>query len=162
MCKLTLFLVRLVPFRFLRGAWLERHISRCPACREAKALDGSLGDLFLPIKTWADSEESLWPAVRGKIRERSSPKTDACPDAKPVTARRWAPACAALLLAAALMILVHRLPVDPIPAGEDPSAAGSPRIHVKYGSLGGEKAEPFIFQTDKASFVWYGTGRSGG
>jgi hypothetical protein len=160
MCKLTLFLINIIPFRNLRNNLMEHHISRCSA--GAQALDSSLKESYIHLKTWADSEESLWPDVRRIIRSEASSPDYLPGKRRPVWGLRWMPAGAALLLAAGLIICISRLPVDLSTTADSSSKIGSSRIQVKYGSVNGERAEPFVFQTDKASFVWYGTGRSGG
>jgi len=168
MCKLTVFLIKLCPVRPLRERWLDRHFSLCPHCGELWEPESSLSEYYRQCRKWAESRENLWPAVRRTIADQTTAAAPVTPKEIPrkTPGRIWrlAAAGAALILAAVLTISINR---NPIEGGlkedrEDAAAHESPRIQVIYGSVKGEKAEPYVYQTQKASFVWFGTVGSGG
>ena len=147
MCRLLEWLYLLIPVRFVRAQLLRSHIEACARCRERFNLSSDLGTVSV-TPDWIDAEESLWPAVRERIRRT----TPAASGRRPVPlhfVRRWRweiPVILAGILAVAGVGLFLLRPAA------DPNAR--PRVSIIRINSGGREAKTFIYQTREASYVW--------
>jgi hypothetical protein len=156
MCKFIRFLYIAVPIRGFRAYLIQWHISGCSACQKQWTIDWSTQESFAKAK-WIQNEQSLWPRIQEKISgvkiEDLEPKGKKAPLLFP----RWKWALAGLAaficLAATLLILSTAIPKR-AKTGIS-SAVKTPRIHINYAKIDGNKAKPFVFQTPENLFIWF-------
>jgi len=150
MCRLYEWLYALIPFRPIRARLLKSHIESCPRCREKFEPAAGLEDVAAP-PAWIESEESLWPAVRDRLRlsppAKKNPRTR--PDRLGLGLRWTIPAAfAGILLAGLAGFLLFRPSFD---------SNDLPRVSIVRAESGGRKAETYFYQTQQASYVWIST-----
>jgi anti-sigma factor RsiW len=90
-------------------AAVQKHLARCPRCREAFREEQGLRAL-LGVAAAAGPRHDLWPAVAARIRGRQ-------PRPEPLAARVWRPAAVLATVAAAAGLTVALLG-RPQPAGD--------------------------------------------
>jgi hypothetical protein len=165
MCKILGFLYMIIPFKRLKGALIRKHFERCQRCsQEIEAVADAAGSALKP--KWIQESPSLWPKIRERLVSRKSQPELRLSLPRPYPgrahARRWKQAAVAALAAVivlgsiGLFVLRHsgraRLGPGSGPPGEPPGT--SPRVEVNAAELKGKPANPYIYQTPRASFIW--------
>jgi hypothetical protein len=158
MCKICRLLYRAVPIRWFRSQLVSRHFASCRSCREEFAVEESLTELA-HLSEWVTSEPSLWPEIKEKLAASRpsiglSWKQTVFP---PFRIWRWAAAgagLALLLLTIFLLLPSKQRESRPTPPAQ-PSSSRLSRIAVKHAEVRGKKARYLIYQTEKASFIWF-------
>jgi hypothetical protein len=146
MCRLYEWLYALIPVRRVRARLLRSHLETCGRCR-TKFEPAGLGAAAAP-PDWIAAEESLWPAVRERIRATplSQKLTPALEPARFGRRWKWAvPAAFAGMLLIAAAIFLFRPVLDP---------GDLPRVSIVRAESDGQKAKTFFYQTREASYVW--------
>jgi hypothetical protein len=152
MCKLIRVLYAVVRSDRFRDYLIRKHMAVCPRCRqdEAAVLEGGLS---LRPPEWIFREASLWPEVERMMAGRGAPGP-----ARPQVPRRrpfaeLAVASGGVLAVAVLTLLLGRRP----PVTDDIAAvvARAPRIEILSAAIEGRPARATLYQTERASFIWF-------
>lgn len=140
-CKSIRLLFKLAPLNAWRYALMERHLLRCPACRETAAGIEEVRAVPLPGDGVGEVAD-LWPAVSARLSRVPEQELRLRP------AWRWAWAAAGFLavLAAVLVTVSDR----------EEGVPGKVAFSVRDPKLYGQPAQAIIFQTQdgEKTFVW--------
>lgn len=152
MCKLARFLYAVVPAARFRARLIRKHFAACPRCSKTWGAEPPWAGLLRP-PDWIPREASLWPAVERLLTERVAA---AAAPPRPPLQRRLAEAAAAAGGVAAVAILAlllggHR----PTTAVGSSAVSGPPRVEVLSAEVEGLPARASIYQTKRASFIWF-------
>jgi len=150
MCKLVRVLYVLLPLDRFRAYLIRKHFAECSRCGLAAAEAPGWAALLKP-PDWISHEAGFWPEVERLMAER--PSGDSAPRQAPL--RRplagLAAAVGGVLAVAALVLLLGKRP----PAAVVAAVGSAPRVEVLSAEVEGRPARASIYQTKRASFIWF-------
>jgi hypothetical protein len=152
MCKLVRVLYALVRLDRLRACLIRKHFAVCPRGGRAGAEDAGWAGLVRP-PDWVSREASLWPEVERLMdeRARTAPGPAPAPLRRPL-AELAAAAGGILAIAVLALLLGKRHPTEAVDAS---AVAGAPRVEVLSAEVEGRPARLSVYQTKRASFIWF-------
>lgn len=152
MCKLIGLLYAAVRWDRFRDFLIRKHMGACPRCGQAAVEGAGWAGLVRP-PDWTSREASLWPEVERLMAGQAvaAPAPPAVPLRRPWP--RLAVATGGILAVAALALLLDRsLPDRDAAAG---LVVQAPRIEILSAEIEGRPARPTLYQTERASFIWF-------
>lgn len=152
MCKLIGILYAIIRWDRFRDLLIRRHLGDCPRCGQAGvAASGWAGRVRPP--DWVSREASLWPEVERLMAGRAAAETAPPPVLRQRPWLKLAVATGGTVAVAVLALLLgRRLPEPDIAA---PLLVQAPRIEILSAEIEGLPARASLFQTERASFIWF-------
>lgn len=143
-CKISQFLLSILPFKSWQDFLIRSHIQGCEGCLGRIASREEVKALIVQESDVADFPD-LWPAVKSGITRKEPVKK-----AGLFLNRRWAyaaAACVALFLAGFLLISIftrNGIPVD---------QEGEARFQINSIRVGDEPATPYLYQPKDSGMI---------
>lgn len=156
MCKFCKLLYWLIPGKNFQASLIKKHIASCSQCqKEIEEANNRIKETSI-IPNWVNAEDSLWPKIKQKIyaQEEKTLKIKRKHLFSLPGKWRWTMACLFIALMIGLSLVIRYNFFVKTSKEETYFTKENPRIRIKYAEILGEKAKPYIYQTQKASFIW--------
>jgi hypothetical protein len=163
MCRLIRLLYRLLPWARFRDILIRRHLTVCPKCGPAAAVEKDWAGAFHP-PDWVRQTGTLWTGIRNRM-DAPAPSAESARrlerrNRPPV---RWAVAGAGMIGVAILALVLWLNRGSFVALAPETAVREGSRVTVLSAEVLGREAKSTVFQTKSASFIWfYGTPADGG
>lgn len=152
MCRFVRLLYAVVRLDRFRDHLIRKHLAVCPRCRQLRAEESGWRESLRP-PDWISRETSLWPEVERSMAARVAGGSLRTPPPRRRPFAELSIAAGGMLAMAVLALLLGRRPAttDAVNA----IVPRAPRIEVLSAEIEGRPARATLFQTERASFIWF-------